>query len=195
VRLSGVQVTPEQVVADWKTNLGKFQMPNNHFYPSVAGVKPGQVVFIDSTLPIWPGSPGIVPVVVGVLVLYADDEMFTVMTPEGHPVSGWNTFSAYEEDGATVAQVQGLVRASDPIYEFGYRLMGGEEAEDRVWFGALESLASHWGVKGQVQFQKSLIDPKIQWSRWTNVWKNAAIRSMLYLAATPLRWLRNLLRR
>ena len=136
-------------------------MPNNHFYPSVAGVKPGQVVFIDSTLPIWSGSPGIVPVAVGVLVLYADDEMFTVMTPEGHPVSGWNTFSAYEEDGATVAQVQGLVRASDPIYEFGHRIMGGEEAEDR----------------------------------WTNVWKNAAIRSMLYLAATPLRWLRDLNRR
>ncbi len=188
VRLSGAQVTPAQVVAVWKENLGKFQMPNNRFYPSVAGVKPGEVVFINSTLPVWPGSQGLIPVAVGVLVLYADDEMFTVMTPEGHPVSGWNTFSAYEEDGATVAQVQGLVRASDPIYEFGYRFMGGETAEDKVWFGALESLAANWSIIGQVQFQKSLIDPRIQWSQWTNIWNNAAIRTTLYIIAAPLRW-------
>ena len=195
VRLSGVQTTPAHVVKEWKENLGKFQMPNNHFYPSLAGVKPGEVVFIDSTLPVWPGSPGIVPVSVGVLVLYADDEMFTVMTPEGHPVSGWNTFSAYEEDGSTVAQVQALIRASDPIYEFGYRFMGGEDAEDKVWIGALDALAAHWGVKGQVQVQKSILDPEIQWSEWKNIWRNAAIRTTLYLIAWPLRWVSQLFKR
>jgi len=34
-----------------------------------------------------------------------------VMTPEGHPESGWNTFSAYEDDdGRVVTQVQSLAR-------------------------------------------------------------------------------------
>jgi hypothetical protein len=66
--------------------------------------------------------------------------------------------------------------------------MGGEAAEDKVWFGALESLAANWGIIGQVQFQKSLIDPKIQWSQWTNIWRNAAIRTTLYVIAAPFRW-------
>jgi hypothetical protein len=67
-------------------------------------------------------------------------------------------------------------------------IIGGEASEDTVWFGALESLAANWSIIGQVQFQKSLFDPKIQWSQWTNIWKNAAIRTTLYIIAAPLRW-------
>jgi hypothetical protein len=125
----------------------------------------------------------------GVMILYSDDEMFTVMTPEGFPISGWNTFSAYEEDGATVAQIQGLIRTSDPIYEFGFRFMGGEVEEDRTWMHVLKKVAERWGVNGQVQFYKVLIDPKIQWKNARNVWKNAAIRSFFYLLGAPLRWM------
>ena len=47
----------------------------------------------------------------GVLVIYADDESFTLMTPQGHMFAGWITFSAYEEDGGTVAQAHVLMRA------------------------------------------------------------------------------------
>ena len=47
----------------------------------------------------------------------------------------------------------------------------------------------------QVQFQKSLIDPKIQWSQWTNIWNNAAIRTTLYLLAAPFRRVVKLFRR
>jgi len=192
IRLGGVKVTPAEVVKDWKENLAKFQPPNNHFYPSLTGVKPGEVVFIDTRLPILPGLPGILPLAAGVMVLYADDEMFTVMTPEGHPLAGWITFSAHEEDGCTVAQVQGLCRPSDPIYEFGYRFMGGELAEDNTWFYVLESLAARWGAKGLVQFEKSLLDPNVQWSQWKNIWSNSAIRTTLYVLAAPLRWVRHL---
>ena len=195
VRLSGTQVTPAQVVEDWKQNFAVFQPSTNHFYPSLAGVKPGEVVLIDTTLPLWPGTPGIIPMAAGVMVLYADDEAFTVMTPEGHPLSGWNTFSAYEEDGYTVAQVQGICRASDPIYEFGYRFMGGDLEEDKTWLGVLEALAARWGVKGQVQFHKSLLDPKVQWSHWKNVWNDSAICTTFYVLAAPIRWARNLFER
>jgi hypothetical protein len=91
---------------------------NSRFYPSLSGVKPGEVVLINASLP---GIPGGVPVSTGVLVLYADEDMFTVMTPAGHPESGFNTFSSYQEGGVTVAQIQSLARANDPIYEVGFR--------------------------------------------------------------------------
>ena len=89
---------------------------------SITDVAPGEVVLINATLP---GLPGGVPVSTGVRIIYADDVSFTVMTPAGHPEAGFNTFSAFEEEGETVAQVQSLGRANDPIYEMGYRLMGG----------------------------------------------------------------------
>jgi hypothetical protein len=188
VRLSGARVRPQEVVKDWKENFAVFQPPQNHFYPPLAGVRPGEVVFIETNLPLAPGMPGIIPMKSGVMILYCDDEMFTVMTPEGFPISGWNTFSAYEEDGATVAQIQGLIRTSDPIYEFGFRFMGGEAEEDRTWHYVLQKLAERWGVNGQVQFYKILVDPKIQWKYARNVWKNAAIRSFFYLLTAPFRW-------
>jgi hypothetical protein len=192
VRLEGIAATPAEVVRDWKTNFAVFQPPQNQFYPTLSGIKPGEMVFINTKLPLGPGMPGLIPMKSGVMILYADDEQFTVMTPEGFPISGWNTFSAYEEDGCTVAQVQGLIRASDPIYEFGFRFMGGEKEEDKTWYAVLENLAAHWGVKGQVQFQKTLIDPKMQWKYAGNAWKNAAIRTFFYVLATPFRWLLNL---
>ena len=50
----------------------------------------------------------------GVLVLYADEESFTLMTPQGHTFAGWITFSAWDEGGCTVCQVQSMARANDP---------------------------------------------------------------------------------
>src|SRR3954454_6937698 len=72
------------------------------------------------------------PVYTGVMVLYSDDLSFTVMTAEGLPEAGWNTFSAYEEDGATVVQIQSLARASDPIYEVRF-LLFGSTAQEKIW--------------------------------------------------------------
>jgi hypothetical protein len=72
----------------------------------MAGVKPGEVLLINAAV-------GEIPVSTGVRVIYADEESFTVMTPEGHPESGWTTFSAHEgEDGVTVAQVRSLAQAN-----------------------------------------------------------------------------------
>ena len=123
VRLTGIETTPEEVVRVWKERFPEFQPPNSRFYPSMAGVAPGEVLFISA-------SVGGMPVHTGVRVIYADDESFTVMTPEGHPESGWNTFSAYQDDdGVTVAQVQSLSRANDPIYEMGFRVVGSTEQE------------------------------------------------------------------
>ncbi len=63
-------------VSEWKQHFPEFQPPENRFLPSLAGVKPGDVLFIEAMLPAWPGSQWGFPVSAGALVLYADDEMF-----------------------------------------------------------------------------------------------------------------------
>jgi hypothetical protein len=195
VRLSGVKATPEEVMQTWKENFARFQPSTNHFYPSLVGFKPGEVIWIDSKLPILPGLPGIIPIASGVMVLYADDTTITVMTPEGFPVSGWNSFSTYEEDGAVVAQAESFDRPSDPIYEFGFRLMGGSPQQDAIWVHVLESLAEFYGVKGQVKTRQICLDSKLQWRYARNIWNNAAIRTFFYVLTTPFRWFGNLFKR
>lgn len=195
LRLAGVTVTPQEVMRIWKENFPKFQPPENRFYPSMAGVKPGEVLFIGATVPAWPGSRWGFPVSAGVMVLYADDEMFTVMTPAGFPEAGWNTFSAYEEDGCTVIQVQSMARTNDPIYEFGFRFFGGARQQETTWAYVLTQLAVHFGVTGQVQTQLTCLDPALQWSQAKNVWHNAIIRTFFYKLGTPFRWLARQLRR
>jgi hypothetical protein len=34
------------------------------------------------------------------------------------------------------------------------------------------------------------VDPRYQWSQAKNIWHNAALRSMLYTVAAPVRWVR-----
>ena len=106
-------------------------------------------------------------------------------------LSGWITFSGFEEDGATVAQVQVLIRANDPLWEISMRLIGFKK-EDRFWLATLESLARHFGVSGNAQMTATVVDPRLQWSQAKNVWHNAAIRSTVYAMASPIRWLRGL---
>ena len=82
----------------------------------------------------------------GVMVLYADEVSFTLMTPEGHMFAGWITFSAFEDGEATVAQTQVLMRAQDPIGELGLTF-GGHGKENTFWEQTLASLASSLGVE------------------------------------------------
>lgn len=190
VRLTDKDVTPQQVVQTWKERFPDFQPADNRFIPSLAGVKPGEVLFISATVPAVPGLKVGVPISAGVMVLYADDEMFTVMTPAGFPEAGWNTFSAYSEDGVTVAQVQSMARSNDPIYEFGFRFMGGARHQEETWAHVLNSLASHFGVKGAVETKVACLDSSLQWRQAGNVLQNAMIHTMLYKLTTPFRWLR-----
>jgi len=192
VRLSGVKLSPTEVMRVWRENFPAFQPPENHFYPSLAGIKPGEVVLIDARVPALPGTPSILPVATGVLVLYVDDTSFTVMTPEGHPESGWNTFSVYEEDEGVVAQIQSLCRPTDPLYEVFNRFLGSSAQQDATWTHVLTSLSGHFDVKGQVTLTKVLVDPKVQWKQAKNIWKNAGIRTVFYLFGAPVRWVRGL---
>jgi len=190
IRLPGVELTPEAVMAAWKANFQRFQPPENTFYPTMAGIEPGEVLLIEAKVPPLPGLPSVLPVATGVLVMYADETSFTVMTPEGHPEAGWNTFSVFEEDGVLVAQCQSLCRPADPMYEFFLRFLGSGDQQDGIWLHMLDRLAAYYGVSGQAALTKILVDPSVQWKQAGNIRYNAAIRTVFYLLGAPLRWLR-----
>jgi len=192
VRLTGVSVTPSEVIKTWKEHFPAFWPKWDHFYKPVTGIAPGEIGIINMLLP--GDIPVGVPISTGVMIIYADDESFTFMNPLGHMFAGWITFSAYEEDGCTIAQIQLLVRCNDPIYEIGFRL-GATYSENRFWRYILRSLAAHYDVSEPVQTRIVCLDRKVQWSQFWNVWQNASIRTVLYRIATPLRWVRTLSRR
>jgi hypothetical protein len=185
VRLAGAEATPKEVVRIWKDEFPDFHPPQSRFYPPLGGVAPGEIMLINASV------QGM-PVYTGVMVLYADEESFTLMTPQGHMFAGWITFSATEQHGQTVAQAQVLMRASDPIFEMGLT-MGGHKQEDRFWNHTLSAVAAHFGEpEAEVATQVVCVDKKRQWSRWRNVWHSSAIRSTLYMLGAPVRGARRL---
>lgn len=181
VRLTGSEATPAEVIAVWKRDFPSFWPKGNRFFAPLAGIAPGEVAVLDLSM------PGRIKLSTGVLVMYADEESFTLMTPQGHMFAGWITFSAYPQDGVTVAQAQVLMRASDPLYEVGMT-MGGHRQEDRHWEHTLRSLAESFGVEGEVATDTVCVDRRRQWGNAGNVWHNAGIRSGMYTAAAPVRF-------
>jgi len=175
------ELTPQQVIATWKENVPRLKPPQKRFYPSSLGIAPNELVLIDAQTV---GGP----ISTGVMVLYAGAESFTLMTPAGHPEAGWVTFSSYVEDGCTFAQVQVLARASDPLYELGFRL-AGSKLQDQIWMHVLRELAALLGTSGDVQIHKTLLDPKLQWRRAANIWYNAQLRTLLYSPLALIRWI------
>jgi hypothetical protein len=188
VRLPAESVSAVDVISTWKERFPDFWPDGNRFYGPLTGIQPGDVALLNMTL------PGKMRLSTGVMVLYADEESFTLMTPEGHMFAGWITFSATEVDGETVAQAQVLMRASDPVFELGLT-MGGHKQEDRFWQHTLTALAAHFEHEAKVHTQVVCVDRRRQWSRWRNLWKSSAIRSTLYTMGAPGRALKRVFTR
>jgi hypothetical protein len=184
-RLRGAEVSPREVIAAWKANFSTFWPEGNTFYGPITGIAPGEVAVLNLSM------PGRVPLSTGVMVIFADEESFTFMTPQGHMLSAWITFSAFEDGDTTVAQAQALLRATDPLSEVGLRLFG-HKSEDAFWRHTLERLAAHFGVSTKAEQEVVCVDPRLQWSQAGNIWHSAALRTPIY---APLHWLRRRLRR
>lgn len=168
VRLEGVGVSPAGIVGVWRERFKEFVPAGSGFHIPRSGLVPGAIVLLGG--------------MTGVRVIYADDTSFTYMTPEGHPFSGWITFSSHEEDGGAIAQVQLLIRASDPLYELMMPL-GLHAMEDWHWRNTLRSLAAHFGSGEKVETRIVCVDPKRQWRNYRDIRHNA----LLHAAARPLR--------
>jgi hypothetical protein len=201
LRLPESTMTPAEVMQIWKTNFPRFQPAQNRFFP-ITTIEPGQIVLINASMTRMPLSTG-------VMVLYADDESFTLMTPQGHPESGWVTFSTFKEEDCLICQVQTISRANDPLYELSFRLFASR-TQDRTWIHVLEALAAYLKTldasassqplhhdkenavaqASRVEVSKICLDPHVQWSEAKNIAMNAALRTILYSISTPIRWLR-----
>lgn len=181
VRLADSDVAPKDLIKVWKAEFPNFWPDGNRFYGMAGRIEPGDVALLNIS------GPGGSTISIGILVIFADEASFSFMTPQGHIFAGTFTFSAHEGEGATVAQIQALVRASDLIYEMGCRVGVAHKSEDAFWHGTLRSLAARFGVNGTVQQRTTLVDPRVQWSAAGDVWHNAAVRTTLYAPVNAMR--------
>ncbi len=178
-------VTPEEVITTWKAEFPTFWPKGNTFYAPLAGIQPGEVALLSVS------AAGPVKLHTGVLVLYADREAFTLMTPEGHMLAAWITFSAARtSDGDVVVQAQALERASDPIFEMGL-LLGGNRLNNRFWEATVRNVAARFGAgDAEVTTEVVCVDRRRQWRHAANVRYNAGIRAALHAATAPVRLVR-----
>jgi hypothetical protein len=184
IQLVNSAFTPTELIQVWREQFPSFWPPGSRYYGIEKPIDAGDIAVLNLA------GPAGTMIATGIMVIYADEESFCFMSAEGHMFGGMITFSAHQEDGVTVAQVQALLRASDPFFETIIRLGLGTKAEDEFWHGTLKNVAAHFGVTGQPVSQRvELLDPRLQWAEAKNIWYNAAIRTALYM---PVRWLRNL---
>jgi hypothetical protein len=174
-------VSPERLIAEWKANFGSFWPKGNRF--GAALIAPGEVA------PIAMKTGAGVKLATGVLVLYADPESFTFMTPEGHMFAAWITFSGHVENETTVMRIQILLRTSDPLFELAWPIM--KVMEDRFWRQTMRNVAARFGIT-RITIDEKLVcvDKKRQWKNWRNVWHNMVIRSLLHVFTAPIRLVR-----
>jgi hypothetical protein len=187
VRLEGASVTPVELIKIWKEEFRTFWPKGNQFYAPLTGIAPGEVALISM-------AAGPMKLSTGVMVLYADDDSFTLMTPQGHMLAGWITFTGFEENETCVAQAQVLMRAQDPLGEIGL-ILGGHKSENRFWASTLKAVAARFGVDAEPETQIICVDPRRRWSQTKNLWHNAGFRSGLHLAGAPVRGLGRLSKR
>jgi hypothetical protein len=179
-------ISPQTVITEWKKHFGEFWPAGNRFKGPLTGLGPGDVALLDVSV------GGGVRLSTGVFVLYADEESFTLMTPEGHMFAGWITFSAERAGGAsalgaspgasTVIQTQVLMRANDPLYELAMSL-GGHRKEDQFWVQTMTALARYLGaLPATVHTRTVCIDRRRQWGNFGSIRQNSMVRSMLHSA-------------
>jgi len=175
--LDAADLDPRAVIATWKAEFASFWPKGNHFYGPITGIAPGEVALLNLDV----GAHQTLST--GVLVIYADEESFTFMTPEGHMFAGWITFSAFRETTATVVQVEVLFRANDPLYELMGWFVGGKE--DAFWAATLRNLGARLGLEGQSTQTQTCVDGRRQWRNVRNVRHNAALRTGFYTITHP----------
>jgi anti-anti-sigma factor len=192
IRLTGVDISPQQVMHAWKEDFASFWPKGNRFYGRPSGIVPGDVGVLNLSGPGGLNAPGGLPLIAtGLMVIYADDETFSFMSSEGHMNAGMVTFSASVES-STVVRVQAIIRPSDPFYELVFRLGLGHKMGDEFWEDILRNLARHFGANSEPTVTAVCLDPRLQWAEAKNIWQNAAIRTALYILGAPFRWARGL---
>jgi len=178
--LAGTALTPEAVVSQWRARFGDFWPAGNRMHLGPAGIAPGAPGVITLTVP-----PGM-QLITGIQVAYSGPDCFVFLPLRGHMFCGLILFGALMASDGLEAQVQVLVRASDPLWEAAMSL-GGYAQEDKSWFHTLSQLARHLGTSTKPQLCASVLDEERRWSESGAALSNSAIWSGLYQVAGLLR--------
>ena len=190
VSLAGAGLAPAEVVQVWKVEFPTFWPKGNVFFGPPGPLSAGQAAALHLAGPGGMNYPGGMPMIAtGLRVVHAGETSFSFLSAEGHILAGLITFSAFSEQGDTFARVQAVGRASDPLFEFMFRLGMAHKLEDTFWLQTLTNLAARFGLERSAAMRVEYFDPALQWSRAGNIWQNAAIRSGLDWVLSPLRWL------
>lgn len=180
IRLEGASVTPEELIEVWKKRYTEFWPKGSHLYQPADGLDVGDIAAADLAM------IGGTRVGTGIAVINVTDTSFTFATLEGHTFAGTITFSAVEEDGATVARVEVVMRPSDPIYEIGMPL-GGHQHENKFWAASLRALAKYFGVEAEPDMEMDVLESRRQWRNVTNVRDNAFLHTAFTVITRPIR--------
>jgi hypothetical protein len=70
-------------------------------------------------------------------------------------------------------------------------MLGGHRQENAFWEHTLRALALRLGASVEPETQVLCVDARRQWSRIGNIRYDVSVRSALYTAAAPVRWLRH----
>jgi hypothetical protein len=181
VRLDGITIVPEQVITTWREHYGELWPEGNRFSRSLIDAQPGDLAVSDLQMPAG------ARLFAGVIVAEIHPTSFSFVTTPGHTFAALITFSAMEEGAVTVAQIEILLRASDPLYEIGL-MFGGHLWEDEFWKGTLKNLATHLGAKGEPTVTATVLDRRRLWGNAGNVIHNGFIHSMVALVKRPFQF-------
>ena len=169
----GPAIAPTTAISMWREHFPEFWPKGNKFAGPLTGINPGEVALLDIAV------GGGVKLSTGVMVLYADAESFTLITPEGHQFAGWITFSAERSADSTIVQAQVLIRANDPLWELAL-MLGGYRKEDQHWIATMTALGIRLGVESPaITVDARWVDSRRQWRHAGNIWHNAMVRSLL----------------
>jgi hypothetical protein len=180
VELVDLDVTYEELIADWKRHFDQFWPEGNRLHSDIRALRPEDLAEMDVALPIGGSFAS------GVALLFSKPDSFALITPKGHMFSGWIAFSAHERGPNREARIDILMRASDPVFEIGMAIFGHRQ-EDVFWSTTLSNLAKHWGQDRQPEQTATVIDSNRLWRNAGNVWHNAAIRGAFGRGASPVR--------
>jgi hypothetical protein len=185
VKLPGCGKTASEVSDIWRERYGEFWPEGNTFYTPKGGLKPGATALSDLEM------PGKTRLSTGIVVVEVKDTSFTFRTPAGHTFAGQITFSARDEADGPVAQVEIVMRASDPLFEIAMPI-NGHKQEDEFWAKTLRSLAESFGVEGKPQLDSVRLDKRRLWRNAGNITNNAYLHTVFYMATRPPRRLARL---
>ncbi len=164
------RLQPTEIIATLKEQFATFSSPDTAITLPDGGISPGEIMSLKIRHRYG-------QMLTGAMVLHGDEHSFTLITPAGHPKSGWVTFSAYRDGGNTFVQAQGLSRTSDPGFALAFHPLINHR-DEYTWRHLLENLSRYYHIDATISVQRTRWASGWQWSGLLNIRHNAQLHSI-----------------